>query len=75
VQITITDEGPGISDKIKPRLFEPFVTSKSHGHSGLGLSIVYEIIKSLNGTVAYESEKGKGTSFKIGLPVVTGQKN
>lgn len=74
VQITITDEGPGISDKIKPRLFEPFVTSKKHGHSGLGLSIVYEIIKSLNGTLAYESEKGKGTSFTIGLPVVTGQK-
>jgi HD-like signal output (HDOD) protein/signal transduction histidine kinase len=74
VQITITDEGPGIPDKIKPRLFEPFVTSKGHGHSGLGLSIVYEIIKSLNGTLAYESEKGKGTSFKIGLPVVTRQK-
>ncbi|MBW1717996.1 MAG: HDOD domain-containing protein [Deltaproteobacteria bacterium] len=73
VQITITDEGPGISDEIKPRLFEPFVTSKGHGHSGLGLSIVYEIIKSLNGTLAYESEEGKGTSFKIGLPVVTEQ--
>lgn len=74
VQITITDEGPGISDKIKPRLFEPFVTSKGHGHFGLGLSIVYEIIKSLNGTLAYESEEGKGTSFKIRLPMVTEQK-
>jgi len=75
VQIMITDEGPGIPDKIKPRLFEPFVTSKGHGHFGLGLSIVYEIIKSLNGTLSYESEEGKGSSFKIGLPIVTEQKD
>ena len=71
VQVTITDEGPGIPDEIRPRLFEPFVTSKSRGHSGLGLSVVYEIIKALNGTLTYKSEKGKGTSFKIELPSVT----
>ena len=71
VQVTITDEGSGIPDEIRPRLFEPFVTSKSQGHSGLGLSVVYKIIKALNGTLTYKSEKGKGTSFKIELPSVT----
>jgi signal transduction histidine kinase len=73
VEITISDDGPGIPDKIRSRLFEPFVTSKSDGHSGLGLSIVHNLIKTLNGTIMCESDEAKGTSFKIELPVVINQ--
>ncbi len=70
LEITITDEGPGIPDTIKSQLFEPYVSSKGSGHAGLGLSIVYGIIKELNGTISCESNKEMGTSFKIVLPVV-----
>jgi signal transduction histidine kinase/HD-like signal output (HDOD) protein len=73
VEITISDDGPGIPDKIRSRLFEPFVTSKSDGHSGLGLSIVHNLIKTLNGTIMCESDEAKGTSFKIELPVAINQ--
>ncbi|OPX37347.1 MAG: hypothetical protein B1H13_12965 [Desulfobacteraceae bacterium 4484_190.3] len=69
VEIIIRDDGPGISDEIKERLFEPFVTSKKEGHSGVGLSIAFQTIKALGGTLTCESEKGKGTLFKISLPV------
>ena len=69
VEITVIDDGPGISDEMKSRLFEPFVSSKGGGHSGLGLSIVLNLIKGLNGSIVCESEQGKGTRFKIELPV------
>ncbi len=69
VEVTIRDDGPGISDEIKNRLFEPHATTKDKSHSGLGLSIVYTIIKGLNGTISYESEQSKGTTFRIELPV------
>jgi len=70
VEITLKDDGPGIPDEIKSRLFDPFVTSKGGGHSGLGLSIVHNLVKALNGTLTCESDKGNGTCFKIGLPIV-----
>jgi signal transduction histidine kinase len=69
VEIEVSDDGPGIPDEMKRRLFEPFATSKGGGHSGLGLSIVHNLTKGLNGTIRCESEEGKGSSFKIELPV------
>jgi len=68
VEITISDDGSGIPDSIKSRLFEPFVSSKGEGHSGLGLSIAYSIIRELNGTMTCKSEQASGTTFKIVLP-------
>ncbi len=68
VEIGIEDDGPGIPEEILSRIFDPFVTSKGGGHSGLGLSISHNLIKALNGTLTCESNKGKGTCFKIGLP-------
>jgi HD-like signal output (HDOD) protein/nitrogen-specific signal transduction histidine kinase len=73
VEVAIRDDGPGIPDEVKARLFEPFVTSKSGGHSGLGLSISHNIIKSLSGTLDCESSKDKGTAFRIALPVIRKQ--
>jgi signal transduction histidine kinase len=70
VEITVQDDGPGIPDEIKEQVFEPFIGSKGAGHAGLGLSIVHSIMKALKGTIICESERGKGTRFKIGLPIV-----
>lgn len=69
VEVSIIDDGPGIPDSIRSRLFEPFISSKGKEHSGLGLSIAYNIIRKLNGTMTCESEETKGTTFKIVLPV------
>lgn len=74
VEVIIRDDGPGIPAEIKTRLFEPFVTTKTGGHSGLGLSIVHNIIKAHNGTISCESETGQGTTFKVGLPVAGSSK-
>ena len=71
VEIIIRDDGPGIPNTIKSQLFEPFVTSKGEAHAGLGLSIVYNIVQELRGTITCESEEKKGTSFKIVLPIAS----
>jgi putative nucleotidyltransferase with HDIG domain len=69
VEIIINDSGSGIPEEIKPNLFEVFVSSKGDGHSGLGLSIAYSIIKELKGTMSCESDEATGTTFKILLPI------
>lgn len=69
VEIIISDSGSGIPEEIKSNLFEPFVSSKGDGHSGLGLSIAYSIIKGLKGTMSCESDEATGTTFKILLPI------
>lgn len=69
VEISIRDEGHGIPDTIRSRLFEPFVTSKEGEHAGLGLSVAYNIIKELNGTITCESSDKTGTTFRIILPI------
>lgn len=65
------DNGIGIPKKDLPRVFEPFFTTKNRGlekSSGLGLSIVYSLIKSSNGEVTIDSDQRKGTLVKIFLP-------
>jgi putative nucleotidyltransferase with HDIG domain len=69
-EITISDDGPGIPDTIKPHLFGPSATTKRGEHAGLGLYIVNNIVKELKGTISCMSDKNKGTSFKIVLPIV-----
>jgi len=70
VEIKLRDDGPGIPDTLKSRFFEPFITSKGAGHSGLGLSIVYNTVKELKGTITCESDNKNGTCFKIVFPLV-----
>lgn len=72
VEIKIADNGKGISEKDRKRIFEPFFTTKTSDSTGLGLSISKEIIDSHGGTIGFESEKGKGTSFSVRLPVRSG---
>ena len=65
----IADTGPGIPEDIRDRLFESFVTHGKRDGTGLGLAIVKKIVEEHNGTVAFESEPGKGTIFTIRLPL------
>lgn len=70
IELVISDNGPGIDEKIKETLFEPYITTKiGSANSGLGLSIVHSIVKELNGKIRCETRQGKGTSFIITLPV------
>jgi len=69
VEITVTDEGCGIPEQDKEKIFSPFFTTKSHG-TGLGLCISKRIIEEHAGSsLTVKSKEGKGTSFKISLPV------
>jgi two-component system, NtrC family, sensor kinase len=68
-QVKISDTGPGIPEDVKKRIFDPFFTTKSDG-TGLGLSVSNSIIEDHNGKIVLESEKGKGTTFNITLPII-----
>lgn len=70
VHLWIRDNGKGMSDEVRQQLFEPFFSTKTEKKgTGLGMSITYNLIKSMNGDILVRSEKGKGTEFTVSIPV------
>ncbi len=72
VRISLIDNGPGIPDQVRERLFEPFVTSRANG-TGLGLAVVQAVIRSHQGSIQLRETSSAGTRFEITLPLI-GQK-
>ena len=68
VEISVIDRGSGIKKEHLENIFNPFFTTKTDG-VGLGLAIVSKIVDEHNGTITIESEPGKGTIFRLYLPV------
>jgi len=70
IEIIISDNGPGITDSIKDKIFQPFFTTKPSGQgTGLGLSLAYDIVKAHSGEIMVVSNENEGTEFKIHLPI------
>ena len=71
VKITVRDTGCGMSPEVVKRIFEPFYTTREVGKgSGMGLAVVYGVVKDLQGTITVESEEGVGSTFRVLLPRV-----
>jgi two-component system NtrC family sensor kinase len=72
VEITIADDGCGISDEARTRIFEPFFTTKPVGKgTGLGLAIARQIVRDHGGTIRLDSGLGRGTQAVIVLPTLS----
>ena len=68
--ISVKDEGCGLPDNVRDKLFKEMITTKGKNGTGLGMYMSYSTIKAnFNGNITFESEKGKGTTFSISLPI------
>lgn len=68
VDVTFADTGTGIPEEILPKVFSPLITTKAQG-MGFGLAICKRIVEAHGGKIAVETEKGKGTTFKVSFPI------
>jgi len=72
IGVSVADTGTGIQEEYIPRIFDPFFTTKEVGQgTGLGLSVVHDIVKAHHGRIEVQSKPGKGSIFTVFLPVET----
>ena len=71
VVLTVTDTGVGMPEAVRRRIFEPFFSTKGEGGSGLGLSMVYAIVRRHGGDIRVDSEPGRGAMFTLTFPVAS----
>jgi nitrogen-specific signal transduction histidine kinase/CheY-like chemotaxis protein len=73
IKLTVTDTGHGVSPEVRNRIFDPFFTTKKRGEgTGMCLSVTHGIIKRYSGIINFDSEPGNGSTFRVYLPIVTG---
>ena len=71
VKLTVRDNGPGIAPEIIDKIFDPFFTTKAVGEgTGMGLAVVYGIVKSHGGAITVSSQPGEGAAFTVLLPKI-----
>ena len=71
ISMSVTDTGQGMNEETMKRIFEPFFTTKPVGKgTGLGLAMVYGVVKERGGTITVNSSLGEGTSFEICFPAI-----
>jgi signal transduction histidine kinase len=66
-RVSVEDNGPGVPESVRERIFQPFFTTRSQG-TGLGLAIVQKIVVMHNGRVAVHDARGGGASIQISIP-------
>ncbi|MBI3479644.1 MAG: histidine kinase, partial [Nitrosomonadales bacterium] len=70
VRVEVADTGKGIAPEHIKKIFDPFFTTKPIGKgTGLGLSLAYSIVQKHHGRIEVQSEVGKGTTFRVWLPI------
>jgi two-component system NtrC family sensor kinase len=68
IEITFQDNGPGVPEDLRDKIFEPFVSLREDG-TGLGLSVSYGILTAHGGSLELESGKNQGACFKVVIPI------
>ena len=71
VTIKVEDSGVGMTNEQLERLGEPFYSTKGKNGTGLGMMVVYSIVRAMDGSIWVESEVGKGTTFLFEFPTIT----